>query len=1110
MEGFKLLSKLRNQATYHALTRHDCFLQQTGETTPEAFVFKDKTTSQIFQGIMPDTGASGVSSAGEEQVAALLQLKPSLKIDPFSEGRTITFGKGSAPVIGTLQVPTPVGTILFHVVPLNTPFLFCLQDMDRLQVMYDNLQNILIQGDRIVPILRKWGHPWMLLDSDEAWEVHLSEGELKILHRRFGHADSKRLANLLERAGQEFEMGILKEIQQFCRQCQLHEKGPGRFKFTLKDDHEFNFSIYIDVFYIDGKPVLHVVDSGTAFHAAAFLKDEKARTLWETLCLCWNNAYIGPPDQIVHDAGPNFSSAEFRQLAKDVFVAIKEVPVEAHNSVGKVERGHTQIRRAYEILSEELAGQGYSKEMLLQMSIKVVNDTAGPDGIVPTLLVFGVYPRMTDMDAPHPSVQKRALAIMKATKEVRRLTAVRQVADALAMRNGPSTLATLNLPLGSEVRVWREKGMDNKQAKPGWDGPRILLAIEGETCTVQMPHGPVKFRSTVVKPFRTKPEPEQEPPEEDDEAERVNDAGPEPRHQQQEQQEPRRGARDRVPPFRHAHHVTEAQEWIDVDEQFIYGILDEVYLSKKEQSDMELAVRLRAEGIITTPGAPFEASDNEEFDGLLGKGVFEFEQHDPEGKHAGVRIFNSRLVHEIKNKLTSPFEKTRLVIQAYNDAGKEMVLTQSPTIQRISQRLILALAPSLSLAGFILCCRDIIQAYTCSDSELVRLILAWLPKEFRSRFPVGTLMRVVKPLYGVPEAGTHWWATYYKHHKEKLQMVTSTYDPCLLLSSKKEAFGLLGMQVDDTFWLGNKQFADAEEAELQKAGLKFKPKQQLTTESDLDFNGSVLKLLPNNIMRLQQRGQSKSLKLATDLKSYREERARGAYIALTCQPEAAFDTSIAAQHQEPQEDDFAALNKRLQWQIDNPDRGITYIPIKLNTAKLFVFVDGSFANNKDMSSQIGYTAILATETINKDTFDIRGNLVGYSTTKSKRVTRSVLASELYGMVGGVDIGICLQTTLKLITDQLGMPNIPLILCTDSMSLYDCLVKLGTTKAEKRLMIDIMALRQSYERREIFEVRWIDGRDNPADAMTKANPNKALEHFLDSNMLSVRVDGWVER
>jgi hypothetical protein len=68
-----------------------------------------------------------------------------------------------------------------------------------------------------------------------------------------------------------------------------------------------------------------------------------------------------------------------------------------------------------------------------------------------------------------------------------------------------------------------------------------------------------------------------------------------------------------------------------------------------------------------------------------------------------------------------------------------------------------------------------------------------------------------------------------------------------------------------------------------------------------------------------------------------------------------------------------------------------------------------------------------------------------------------------------------------------------------------LVKLGTTE-EKRLMIDIMALRQSYEQREITEIRWIDGKDNPADAMTKSTPNKALEKFIDSNQLSIRVEG----
>ncbi|XP_044714408.1 uncharacterized protein HRG_12035 [Hirsutella rhossiliensis] len=99
----------------------------------------------------------------------------------------------------------------------------------------------------------------------------------------------------------------------------------------------------------------------------------------------------------------------------------------------------------------------------------------------------------------------------------------------------------------------------------------------------------------------------------------------------------------------------------------------------------------------------------------------------------------------------------------------------------------------------------------------------------------------------------------------------------------------------------------------------------------------------------------------------------------------------------------------------------------LEAAKVFVFTDGSFANNKDLSSQIGFVIIIATET----------NSTKYS-----------------------------------------------------YSLYECLVKLGTT-TEKRLMIDIMALRQAYEQREITNIRWINGADNPADAMTKLSPNGAL-------------------
>ena len=158
---------------------------------------------------------------------------------------------------------------------------------------------------------------------------------------------------------------------------------------------------------------------------------------------------------------------------------------------------------------------------------------------------------------------------------------------------------------------------------------------------------------------------------------------------------------------------------------------------------------------------------------------------------------------------------------------------------------------------------------------------------------------------------------------------------------------------------------------------------------------------------------------------------------------------------------------------------------------------------------MGFAIILANEVASNGDFTITGNMVHYSSTKCRQVTRSVLASEIYRIVAGVDMAYALSTTLKMITDHLHCPPIPTIVCTDSYSLYECLVKLGTTK-EKRLMIDIMALRQSYERRELCEIRWIRGDDNVADAFTKGSPNKALEAFIGKGTVTVRMKGWVTR
>ncbi len=50
----------------------------------------------------------------------------------------------------------------------------------------------------------------------------------------------------------------------------------------------------------------------------------------------------------------------------------------------------------------------------------------------------------------------------------------------------------------------------------------------------------------------------------------------------------------------------------------------------------------------------------------------------------------------------------------------------------------------------------------------------------------------------------------------------------------------------------------------------------------------------------------------------------------------------------------------------------------------------------------------------RDEFTITGNIVCFSSTKSKRVTRSVPGLEVYEMVAGVDMAYALSSTLNLI------------------------------------------------------------------------------------------------
>jgi hypothetical protein len=122
-----------------------------------------------------------------------------------------------------------------------------------------------------------------------------------------------------------------------------------------------------------------------------------------------------------------------------------------------------------------------------------------------------------------------------------------------------------------------------------------------------------------------------------------------------------------------------------------------------------------------------------------------------------------------------------------------------------------------------------------------------------------------------------------------------------------------------------------------------------------------------------------------------------------------------------------------------------------------IFSDSFFANNRDLFSQIDYVIFL-TDLINTT------NILHWFSIKCKRITRSVLTIELYAMIHDFDVDSILKAILiKMLDNKI---SIFLILTIDSKSLYNCLVRLDII-VKKRLMMNVMILKQSYERRELL-------------------------------------------
>jgi hypothetical protein len=174
-----------------------------------------------------------------------------------------------------------------------------------------------------------------------------------------------------------------------------------------------------------------------------------------------------------------------------------------------------------------------------------------------------------------------------------------------------------------------------------------------------------------------------------------------------------------------------------------------------------------------------------------------------------------------------------------------------------------------------------------------------------------------------------------------------------------------------------------------------------------------------------------------------------------------------------------------------------YPALDLDSLYIRGYSDASFGMNVDGSSQIGYCILLM------DKFD-RFATIKFRSGKCRRGTHSAMAAETCAFAEAFDAAFFLKHSLEKPLKR----QIRLQMLTDSKQLFDAISHPTQTK-EKRILIDIAASKQPFERHEISDLGLV-GRDMLADCFTKVTEPAQLMSALESGFLRHEIKQWIIR
>ncbi len=162
------ISSLADKVFQHRLISKNIITALINESFD--FIYISITDSRYddseFKRILIDCDAAERSIEDMKQFKALQRISNNLALNKKTIESSIKFEIDNTLILEFVELNTSLEIITFHIVEINTSFLLCLNDFDRLDIYFNNLINEIIQYEQNKKkrhfVIRRYDHAFLL------------------------------------------------------------------------------------------------------------------------------------------------------------------------------------------------------------------------------------------------------------------------------------------------------------------------------------------------------------------------------------------------------------------------------------------------------------------------------------------------------------------------------------------------------------------------------------------------------------------------------------------------------------------------------------------------------------------------------------------------------------------------------------------------------------------------------------------------------------------------------------------------------------------------------------------------------------------------------------